>query len=155
MKQEEVEIIPFDSSLSPYFYDLNVAWLKKYFYVEPYDEKVLSDPQSFIIDKGGFVFFAKLKDEIVGVVSLINQDRFFELSKMAVVPKHHGKKIGQKLVEFAIEFALESGWNNLILYSNRKLVPAITLYKKLGFKEVALEKDVNYERADIKMEIVF
>ncbi len=153
--KSEVEIIPFDISLSQNFYDLNVEWLKKYFYVEPYDEKVLSNPQSFIIDQGGFIFFAKRNNEIVGVVSLINQGAFFELSKMAVLPKHHGKKIGQKLVEFAIDFAKTSGWKNLILYSNRKLVPAITLYEKLGFKEVPLEKDVNYERADIKMEILF
>jgi len=30
-------------------------------------------------------------------------------------------------------------------------VPAINLYKKIGFKEVPLEQEVHYERSDIKM----
>jgi len=38
-----------------------------------------------------------------------------------------------------------------MLYSNRSLVKAISLYKKVGFEEVELESDVYYERADIKM----
>ena len=40
-----------------------------------------------------------------------------------------------------------------MLYSNRILEPAIALYKKVGFKEVSLEKDVYYERANIKMKL--
>jgi ribosomal protein S18 acetylase RimI-like enzyme len=37
------------------------------------------------------------------------------------------------------------------LYSHRKLTPAISLYRKIGFKEVEVEKEVHYERANIKM----
>lgn len=155
MPNASIEIIPFKEALASYFYELNVEWLKKYFYVEPYDELVLSNPQSYIIDKGGFIFFGRYQNEIVGVVSLINQGSFFELSKMAVKPQFQGLKIGLQLMEFTIEFAKSKGWENLILYSNRKLVPAIRLYSKLGFKEIPLETDVNYERADIKMELSF
>lgn len=153
MSESTLEIIPFKEEFAPYFYELNVAWLKKYFYVEPYDELVLSNPQRYIIDKGGFIFFGRYQNEIVGVVSLINQGSFFELSKMAVTPQFQGIKFGLQLMEFTITFAKSKGWENLILYSNRKLVPAISLYSKLGFKEVPLETDVNYERADIKMEL--
>ena len=153
MIKESISIIPFEESLSPYFYELNSAWLKKYFYIEPYDELVLRKPKEYIIEKGGFIFFAKLNQETVGVVSLINQGKFFELSKMAVKPKYQGLKIGLQLMKYTINFAKTRGWNELILYSNRKLVPAITLYKKLGFKEIPLETDVNYKRADIKMRL--
>ncbi len=38
-----------------------------------------------------------------------------------------------------------------MLYSNRILIPAISLYRKVGFQEVEVEKNVYYERADIKM----
>jgi len=41
------------------------------------------------------------------------------------------------------------------LYSHKKLVPAINLYKKVGFVEVPLERDVHYERANIKMMLLF
>ena len=37
-----LEIIPFKPEYSQDFYNLNTEWLEKYFYVEPYDEKVLA-----------------------------------------------------------------------------------------------------------------
>jgi ribosomal protein S18 acetylase RimI-like enzyme len=146
-----IEIIPFKEKYAIDFYNLNVEWLEKYFYVERYDQKVLSNPKKYVLEPGGFIFFAKYHDKIVGVVALINQNTFFELSKMAVAPKYQGLKIGQKLMHFCIEFAKSKNWKNITLYSHRKLVPAINLYRKIGFKEVELEKDVHYERANIKM----
>lgn len=155
MNSKIVEIIPFQEKYSSHFYDLNVEWLEKYFYVEPYDKKVLSNPKEYIIDNGGFIFFAKYDNEIVGVVAFINQKTFFELSKMAVSPKYQGLKIGQKLMNFCIDFAKNKKWKSITLYSHRSLVPAISLYRKIGFKEVEIEKDVHYERADIKMILEF
>lgn len=151
MNINTIEIIPFEEKYAQYFYDLNADWLKKYFYIEPYDEKVLSNPKKYVIDSGGFIFFAKYNTEIVGVVSLINQKTFFELSKMAVSPKYQGFKIGQQLMDFTINFAKEKGWDSITLYSHRSLKAAIQLYKKVGFKEIPVEKDSHYERADIKM----
>ena len=151
MNNEDLQIIAYQPAYAKKFYDLNVAWLKKYFYVEPYDEKVLSNPQKYVIDSGGFIFLAKYNNEIVGIVALINQKTFFELSKMAVLPKYQGLKIGEKLMHFCIEFAKSKDWKSITLYSHRKLVPAINLYKKVGFKEVEIEKEVHYERANIKM----
>ena len=147
----EISIIPFDEKYSSDFYNLNVSWLEKYFYVEPYDKKVLGDPKTYIFDKGGFIFFAIYNNEIVGTVALINEKECFELSKMAVLPKYHGHKIGQQLMDYCIEFSKNQGWKKIMLYSNRILKPAIALYTKVGFKEVPVEKDVYYERADIKM----
>ena len=155
MELEKVEIIAYQPKYAALFYKLNVEWLEKYFYVEPYDEKVLSNPQKYILDAGGFIFFAKYNNEIVGVVSLINQKTFFELSKMAVAPKYQGLKIGEKLMDFCIQFAKNQQWKSVTLYSNRKLIPAIELYKKTGFKEVELEKKSHYERSDIKMLLEF
>ena len=151
MKPDAIEIIPFEEKYAHHFYNLNVAWLEKYFYVEPYDKKVLSNPKEYIINSGGYIFFAKYNTEIVGVVSFINQKTFFELSKMAVSPKYHGLKIGQKLVDYCITFARNQQWKSITLYSHTRLVPAITLYKKVGFKEIPLEENSHYERSDIKM----
>ena len=148
-----VEIINFKHKYAKHFYELNVEWLEKFFYVEPYDQKVLSNPKDFIIDKGGYIFFAKYNNEIVGTVALINQKSFFELSKMAVSPKYQGLKIGQKLMDYCIDFAKQQNWESITLYSHRKLVPAINLYKKIGFVEIDLESDSHYERSDIKMRL--
>jgi ribosomal protein S18 acetylase RimI-like enzyme len=151
MDIQNLEIIAYQTVFAKDFYNLNVAWLEKYFYVERYDKKVLNDPQKYVIEPGGFIFFAKYHDKIVGVVALINQKTFFELSKMAVSPEYQGLKIGLSLMNFCVEFARNQQWKSITLYSHRKLVPAISLYRKIGFKEVEVEKEVHYERANIKM----
>ena len=147
-----VAIIAFSTDLASPIKTLNLEWLQKHFRVEPKDEIVLSDPQGEIIDKGGMIFYAEYKDEIVGTVSLIKIDNTtFELSKMAVTDSVQGLGIGKKLILHCFAVAEAKGMEKLILYSNRKLLSAIHLYQKFGFIEVPLEGGV-YERADIKME---
>ena len=70
---------------------------------------------------------------------------------MAILPEFRGFKIGQQLIEYCIKFAKQEKWKSITLYSHKKLIPAINLYKKVGFVEVSLEKEVHYERANIKM----
>ena len=150
----QVEISPFDKMYSKDFYILNIEWLKTYFYVEPYDEKVLSNPNKYIIEKGGFIFFAKCDNQIVGTVALmpIQKEGTFELTKMAVSPKHRGQKIGQKLMQQCLDFAKAQEFKRLLLYSSRKLNNAIYIYRKYGFIEVPVEPNCPYERCDIKIE---
>jgi len=153
--ENTVEIIPFSSDLKEHIKTLNIEWLQKYFRVEDQDELVLSNPQEEIIDKGGMIFYARHKNEIIGTVSLIKIDETtFELSKMAVSDKAQGLGIGNKLLVHSIAVAEENNIKKLLLYSNRILLPAIHLYEKFGFIEVPLG-NVSYERADIKMEKIF
>nr|WP_314896789.1 GNAT family N-acetyltransferase [uncultured Flavobacterium sp.] len=150
--ENTAEIIPFTTALTEHIKTLNIEWLEKYFKVEPKDEIVLSNPQGEIIDKGGMIFYAKYNDAIIGTVSLIKIDNStFELSKMAVKDGIQGLGIGKKLMVHCLTVAEQKGIKKLILYSNRKLLPAIHLYEKFGFVEISLE-DCVYERADIKME---
>ena len=78
-------------------------------------------------------------------------DKSFELTKMAVAPNQRGKKIGQKLMQYCIDFAKENNFDRLLLYSNTKLENAIYIYRKFGFIEIPVEKDSPYDRSDIKM----
>lgn len=149
---DNVQIIPFTPDLKEPIKTLNKEWLQKYFKVEEQDELVLSNPQEEIIDKGGLIFYAKYNNEIIGTVSLLKvDDNTFELSKMAVSDKAQGLGIGNKLLIHCLAVAEENGIKKVLLYSNRKLLPAIHLYEKFGFAEVPLG-NVSYERADIKME---
>ena len=154
---QELEIISFEKKYATDFYELNVEWLKTFFYVEPYDEEVLSNPEKYIINNGGYVFFAKLNSQIVGTVALmpIGDEGLFELTKMAVSPKHRGLKIGQQLMQHCIDFAKSIGLPKLILYSNTTLENAIYIYRKYGFIELPLEPDTPYKRSDIKMVLLF
>jgi ribosomal protein S18 acetylase RimI-like enzyme len=151
-KDDSVIIIPFSNDLKEEIKILNLEWLNKYFKVEAKDDQMLSDPQGEIIDKGGMIFYAKYNNRIVGTVSLLKIDHTtFELSKMAVKDGFQGLGIGKKLIEYCLKIAEQKEIKKLLLYSNRKLLPAIYLYIKFGFQEVPLEDGV-YERADIKME---
>ncbi|GAA4270190.1 GNAT family N-acetyltransferase [Hyunsoonleella aestuarii] len=154
---QELNIVLYQEEYVRYFYELNIEWLKTYFYVEAYDEEVLSKPKQYIIDKGGHIFFAKLNNEIVGTVALmpLGDDGLFELTKMAVSPKHRGYKIGQKLMQYCIDFAKNMRLPKLILYSNTKLENAIYIYKKYGFIEIPVEPNSPYARSNIKMKLVF
>ena len=147
-----VELIEYNDDLASYFKGLNVAWLEKYFYVEPIDEEMLADPKSYIIDKGGYIFFATVNGSIAGTFALMKlPDGSFELSKMAVDESYQGQKVGNQMLAFSLEKAKALGAEKVILYSNTLLGPAIHLYKKFGFVEVPLG-NVDYKRANIKME---
>lgn len=149
-----VKIIPFEPQYSKHFRDLNVQWLEKYFYVEKKDVELLEDSEKNIIDKGGYIFFAKYGQKIVGCFAFINvEDKSYELGKMAVDPEYQGLKIGQTLLVFAVDYAKKSNWNQIILYSSTKLDTALHIYRKYGFQEVVLEDDSVYARSDIKMEL--
>jgi ribosomal protein S18 acetylase RimI-like enzyme len=150
--EKEVAIIPYKKALADRFKDLNIAWLKKYFYVEPYDEVVLSDPDEHIINKGGQIYFAQYGDAIVGTFALLKQDDGnYELGKMAVSEQYQGMNIGNMLLQHCIKEAKRLGASKVVLFSNTILGPAIHLYKKYGFTEVPLEHS-EYKRSNIKME---
>lgn len=152
-----VEIIHFDNIYAKDFYALNVEWLTTYFYLEPFDEEVLSKPEFYIIDKGGHIFFAKLDGEVIGTVALMptKEPKIYELTKMAISPKYRGLKIGQQLMQYCIDFANSNHFNSLMLYSNKKLENAIYIYKKYGFIEIPVEENSPYQRSDIKMVLNF
>jgi DNA-binding MarR family transcriptional regulator/predicted GNAT family N-acyltransferase len=147
----EVQIIDYQSIHRDSFKNLNVAWIEKFFKIEPSDLAQLENPEGYIIEKGGWVLLAQIGDEIVGTAALVkDSDTFFELVKMAVDERHQGKQIGKKLALAAIEKAREMGAKQLFLESNRKLAPALNLYKSVGFREVKLSESP-YQRADIQM----
>ncbi len=150
-----MKIISFEPQYAKDFKDLNIAWLEKYFWVEPHDQEVLGKPGKYIIESGGQIFLVKEEDQIIGTVALMKiEDGIFELTKMAVTPAAQGKSIGQKLMVHTLEYAKRQGWKKLIIYSNRKLENAIHIYRKYGFKEIPIEGNNPYSRGDIKMELL-
>jgi N-acetylglutamate synthase-like GNAT family acetyltransferase len=154
MSNSVINIIPYQEELAVHFKELNIAWLEKYFVVEPIDTEMLNDPKSYFLDKGGFIYFATINNEVAGTFALLrNTDKVYELSKMAVSDKFQGQKIGNKMMEFCVQKATELKVGKLLLYSNTILEPAIHLYKKYGFTEVVVSNS-DYKRANIKMELV-
>lgn len=152
--EDGLRIITFDAAHRDAFRRLNVAWLTKYFTVEPIDERVLGNPEAEILARGGEILFAQLGAEIVGTVALkMEAEGEFELTKMAVDEGHQGRGYGRRLLEAACELARKRGARRVILYSQRSLQPAVAMYFKHGFVELPLH-DARYARCDIKMQRV-
>ena len=148
----ELTILDYKPEYQPWFEKFNRDWIEKHFWMEPIDFAVLQNPEEHIIKNGGSVLMASCDKEMAGTVALkYVQPGVYEFTKMAVDEKFRGQKIGLLLSEAAIVKARGLGAKKIILYSNTVLAPAISLYRKLGFKEVPL--DAVYKRSDIKMEL--
>lgn len=153
---QEIIIIPFSDAYAAAFKSLNEEWITQYFEMEEMDYKSLDHPKEYILDKGGYIAVAMMNHEAVGVCALVPcgyEGYDLELVKMGVSPKAQGKGIGKLLGRHMVEKAREMGAMSIFLESNRILVPAISLYKKLGFQEV-FGIASPYARSDIKMELL-
>lgn len=149
----EIEIIEYQDRYKNNLYELTIEWLEKDFIIVPEDMEFLNNPKGAVIDKGGHIFFAKSGDEIIGTISLIRKsDKIYELAKLAVTEKAKGMGAGKKLMDKCIEIAVEKKIDKLILYTNTKLIPAIQLYLKYGFKEMKPQKN-KYAESDLYMEL--
>ena len=152
-ENENIQIIEYASKYQSNFAELNIEWIKQYWEMEEADYSALNDPEGYILNTGGYIFLALYNDEVVGTCALLNKgDAVFELAKMAVTSKAKGKGIGYLLGKAAINKALEVKAKRLYLESNSILKPAISLYKKLGFKRSQGVKSP-YERCNIQMEL--
>lgn len=151
----EVQIAEFRDEYQTAFRALNEEWISTYFVMEEADYKALDNPKEYILERGGRIFVALYNNEPVGVCAIIKMDDpdyDYELAKMAVSPAVQGKRIGWLLANTIIDEAKKMGARKLYLESNTSLKPAISLYRKLGFKEVT-GRATPYQRADIQMEL--
>ncbi len=148
-----IEIINYQPKYARAFKELNEAWINKYFTMEDSDRKMLDDPEGYIIDKGGAIVIALMDGKPVGTCALIKmKEGIYELAKMAVSPEAQGQKIGWKIGVATVEKAKEKGANTIYLETNSVLKPAISLYYKLGFKDVD-GYDSPYNRCNVQMEM--
>jgi putative acetyltransferase len=148
------QIVGWRPELRADFERLNREWIEQYFVMEQEDLKVFGDPAGQIVAPGGEVFFVLDDDGVQGTCAVIRHDaETFELAKMAVAPAARGRGHGDRLVEAAIAFARGAGARRLMLVSNTRLAPALTLYRKHGFRDVPLDPANGYSRADIQLEL--
>ena len=150
-----VIIHPYSSKYRVAFHAINCEWLNEFYFVTPEDEKILKAPER-IIAGGGEIFFAELNGSPVGTCAMIKTgNEEFELAKMGVLQTHRGKKIGEKLLESALDFATLKQAKKVTLETAKKLKPAIALYTKYGFKKVSDEyTHPLFGRTIFKMELV-
>ncbi len=91
---------------------------------------------------GSSVFVAWLDEAIVGFSVCKHVDQEGHLKEVSVLRKHMKKGIGRKLIDKAVIWAKDCGFNTLTLTTYRDIKFNAPLYEKLGF--VAFEPDENW-----------
>ena len=153
IKASPVEIVPYAPALREHFYRLNAQWLERYFRIEDIDRAVMADPERYILQPGGAIFFARLGEDIIGTCALLQESPgVFELTKMGVDETFRGLGTGKRLLDACIaEFHRRKG-HTLFLESNSVLKPALRMYEKAGFVfQPSIRPGSHYERADVYM----
>lgn len=137
------------------FWKLNEQWIAKYFVLEEKDVLTLREPEKYILNPGGRIFFATRGDDIVGCCALIaTGPDSYEVAKMAVDETQRNQGIGKSLLDHVIQEARALGARRLTLETNSRLMNAIHVYESLGFRHIdpsRLEPSP-YKRANVFME---
>jgi DNA-binding MarR family transcriptional regulator/GNAT superfamily N-acetyltransferase len=150
-----VQLRDFRPGDQPVFRQLNEEWIAHYFTLEPADLKALDHPEKYILQPGGYILLAEIGQQVVGTCALIKmQEGSYELAKMAVSPAVQGQGVGWLLGQAAVQRVRELGGRRVYLESNSKLVPALTMYRKLGFQHLEQPNPSPYARADVQMELL-
>lgn len=148
-----VSIIPYHTRHKQAYYDLNVDWMATTpWSFEEKDRALLSNPELHVLDKGGEIFFAVIDDEAVGTLTMKHTGPGqFELAKLIVTDKARGQGAGTKLCKALVERFQARGGTLLFLETNSTLLPAIELYKHIGFQKLPVPHR-SYNRTDYYME---
>ena len=156
MATAELTIREFRPGDEAAFRRLNEEWISKYFTIEAADEAAIADPWGKILNPGGRIFLAVQNGEAVGCCALVVKGpAAYEVAKTAVTERVRGAGIGRRLLEKVVAEGRTLGARRLYLETNRKLVPAISLYESVGFRHILPERVApsRYVRANVFMEL--
>ena len=99
----------------------------------PIEDNDLDKIKEIYSGKGGF-WIALHSNKIVGTVAIKNLgNKIAKLKRMFVLIDYHGTGIGQKLLDYAINFAKNQGFTKIILNTHRLMGRAHRFYEKNNF----------------------
>lgn len=147
------EVVPYSPSLKSHFEGLNREWIEETFAIESHDTKMFKNPQKEVIDAGGEIIFVKVDGAVAGTCALLYSDGAYELAKLAVTKTFKGLGLGELLCQEIITRARKRKAKTLSLTTNSRLIPAVRLYEKLGFRETSRGQHPKYNRVDLCMEL--
>lgn len=133
-----VKIIDYKPGLNGKFNKLVAPWLLEVLggTLEEEDKYTLNNPEEAYLKQGGFLFFAKFKEQIVGAVVLKRLDNdSFEFAKLFIDPNYRKQGIATKLIERCITRCKENEATELWLQTTLSMPQAHKLYYKLGFAD--------------------
>lgn len=98
----------------------------------------LDDLEANYIARGGlFAVVEDHKGAIIGSVGLFPKENgTCELRKMYLVREARGQGLGKQMLEYVLDAARERGFRRIELETSSKLIEAIGLYRRFGFRPV-------------------
>jgi GNAT superfamily N-acetyltransferase len=152
---KNLRITSFNKKYKADFEKLNREWIEEFFQMEDEDFHTLQNPESYVIQKNGEIFFAINDQIVIGTAAMIPfSEDVFELAKMSVKKGFQGKGVGKLLLKRCIQFAQERNANEIFLLTNDILKPALNLYLSSGFVIKNKYDDERYERGNTKMHLI-
>lgn len=141
--QQEVEsvlVVDYKPSLNKHFHELAGPWLTEELngQLKEEDGIELQNPDETHFIEGGFLFYAKYKDQIVGYVALKRlDDNAFEFSSLYINPNYRNLGIDTLLIERCISRCMENEAGELWLQTSISKTEAQILYDAIGFVDKA------------------
>lgn len=137
------------------FIRLNRAWIEAYFTLEREDLEIMEHVEEYM-EKGSEIFFALEEDNVMAVCMVVPLgNNVWEICKLAADDKYKGKGAGSAVLRACMDYAISQKAEKMIIISNTRLEPAMHLYRKFGFCEVPLRKELwGFERANIEFEFI-
>ena len=146
-----MEIVAYQEAYKQAFIDLNIQWIRRYFVPEQADYDIL-DQVDQLLQTGSMIYFAVEGGSVLATcMAMPLGGGEWEICKLAAVGQYTGKGAGSGVFRACMDYEIAHGAKKLTLISNRRLEPALHIYRKFGFHEVPLRKEAwGYDRADIE-----
>ena len=113
------------------------AWLNIDLCFQQFDQE-LEELNIMYAPPAGVILLAKQEDDVVGCVAVRKKENdVAELKRMYIQPGFRKTGLGVLLLERALAFAKEAGYRAIRLDTLSHMTPAISLYRKAGFTEIA------------------
>jgi len=132
----------------------NLVECKNYFY-PPLDERVnIGDYSKKLFDKS-ITFEAWVDNKLIGfLASYLNfEKKFAFFSNACVIKEYMGLGIGTELFKMAIQYAMNSKLNEIILETHKYNV-AIRLYERLNFRQCDTNNDMITMKLILESELI-
>lgn len=146
--QNEPTIVEFTNDYQPQVKALVVGIHEEFGF--PYDFKLdfdLDDPVRYYTGAGGIFLILLDGKDVIGTAAVKKVDeKTVELKRMYLLPQYRGRGLGAKLLERALAFCREKGFQSCILDTNVKQESAQRLYARYGFEVHRREKNALFMR---------
>jgi len=84
--------------------------------------------------------------DIVGFVIFWSEDECVLLENVAVKPEMTGRGIGRSLIDFCEREAKRLGATSVKLYTNEKMAENLSIYPRLGYREIERRTESGFNR---------